>query len=253
MQKETISPVIKEEPVFDFQQIDSYLHRHVQSKSIWSLGMLVLISIAMVYVPYESLLHAWLQHTPIIIQAWIKALVYTVPIAASFCYVFRDSMKQLFQRMTILQHMECLLLACLLLWLAYLWGHIVESLISMDISPHVMDNTSKVERMLSIPGLLVQLLGENLMFVVFFFFWYKCITCIKKENTAIVLLAMLVAGITFGMMHLTAYHFNVLQCILLVGMPAAMHLLWFVHTRNIHMAYWLHVYYDLIIIYWSFM
>ncbi|PEF60578.1 hypothetical protein CON35_30125 [Bacillus cereus] len=67
MQKETISPVIKEEPVFDFQQIDSYLHRHVQSKSIWSLGMLVLISIAMMYVPYESLLHAWLQHTSIII------------------------------------------------------------------------------------------------------------------------------------------------------------------------------------------
>ena len=89
---------IEKEPLFNFQSIDEYLHGLVKSKSIFSLCLLVLINIAVVYIPYGATLKIWLKDIPIVLKSIIKAFVYTGPIVVVFCYLFRDVMKELFQK-----------------------------------------------------------------------------------------------------------------------------------------------------------
>ena len=84
--------------MFNFQSIDEYLHGLVKSKSIFSLCLLVLINIAVVYIPYGATLKIWLKDIPIVLKSIIKAFVYTGPIVVVFCYLFRDVMKELFQK-----------------------------------------------------------------------------------------------------------------------------------------------------------
>ncbi|QWH64239.1 hypothetical protein EXW39_29790 (plasmid) [Bacillus mycoides] len=48
------------------------------------------------------------------LKSIIKGLVYTGPIAVVFCYVFKDTIKQLFQKMSLRQHRTCLIAALFL-------------------------------------------------------------------------------------------------------------------------------------------
>lgn len=251
MRKKNPQLVSEKKPLFDFQDIDEYLYDLVRSKSFFSLGILVLISIAVVYIPYGATLKIWLKDVPILLKSIIKALVYTGPIVLFFCYVFKDVMKQLFQKMSIRQHLICVIAAIVLIVLGLYWVLFLNGLISINPVTNVMNKKSEQEILLGIPGVFIQLLGENIMFISFLLFWYKCMKYIKTSNKVIVIVSMLLAGITFGMMHLTAYQFNTLQCILMIGIPSTTHLLLFAKYRNAHMAYWLHVYYDLILILWG--
>ncbi|MEW4320244.1 hypothetical protein Q0N71_30430 [Bacillus thuringiensis] len=248
IQKQNQQKNAEKEPLFNFQSTDEYLHGLVKSKSIFSLFLLVLISIAVVYIPYGATLKIWLRDVPIVLKSIIKALVYTGPIAVVFCYVFKDTIKQLFQKMSLRQHRTCLIAALFLVVLRVLWASCISHLLFIEPVTNVgINKQSGQDLILSIPGLLIQLLGENIMFISFLLFWYKCMNCIKIFRGKVVMISMLLAGITFGMMHLTAYQFNLLQCLLLIGIPATTHLLWFTLYKNAHMAYWLHVYYDLIL------
>ncbi|WP_257155475.1 hypothetical protein [Bacillus cereus] len=251
IQKQNQKVISKKKPLFDLQDVDEYLHSLVKSKSIFSLSILVLISIAVVYIPYGATLKLWLKDVPILLKSIIKALVYTGPIVVVFCYVFKDAMKQLFQKMSFRQHMICVIVAIVLILFGLYWVLFLNSLISINPATNVMNKKSEQEILLNIPGVFIQLLGENIMFISFLLFWYKCMKYIKISNKMIVITSILLAGITFGMMHLTAYQFNVLQCVLIIGIPATTHLLLFAKYRNVHMAYWLHVYYDLILILWG--
>ncbi|TKI79876.1 hypothetical protein FC701_30250, partial [Bacillus mycoides] len=80
IQKQDQQKNIEKEPLFNSQSIDEYLHGLVKSKSIFSLCLLVLISIAVVYIPYGATLKIWLKDIPIVLKSIIKALVYTGPI-----------------------------------------------------------------------------------------------------------------------------------------------------------------------------
>ena len=251
IQKQNQQKNIEKEPLFNFQSIDEYLYGLVKSKSIFSLCLLVLISIAVVYIPYGATLNIWLKDIPIVLKSIIKALVYTGPIVVVFCYLFRDAMKELFQKMSFRQHMICVIAAIVLIVLGLYWVLFLNSVISINPATNVMNKKSEQEILLSIPGVFIQLLGENIMFISFLLFWYKCMKYLKTSSKLIVVVSIFLAGITFGVMHLTAYQFNILQCILIIGIPATTHLLWFVKYRNMHMAYWLHVYYDLILILWG--
>ncbi|EOO23528.1 hypothetical protein IIU_07024 [Bacillus cereus VD133] len=233
------------------QDIDTYLHGLVQSKRLLSLIMLVCISIAMVYIPYGAILTSLLRDVPIVMKAIIKALVYTVPIIACFRYVFKDVQEQIFQKVSWSQHLLCVVFACILVLFVNSWAIFLDGLISINPSDNVMGKKSQQDMILSIPGLLVQLFGENIMFISFLLFWYKCMTYTKIKSQGMVIGSIILAGITFGMMHLTAYQFNFLQCILIIGITASLQLVWFAEYKNAHMAFWLHVYYDLILILWG--
>ncbi|WP_412839601.1 hypothetical protein [Bacillus paranthracis] len=251
MRKKNPQLVSEKKPLFDLQDMDEYLYDLVRSKSFFSLGILVLISIAVIYIPYGTTLKIWLKDVPIWLKSIIKASVYTGPIVVIFCYLFKDVIKQLFQKMSIKHHMICVIAAVVLIIMGLYWVLFLNNLTSINPVANVMTKKSEQDMLLSIPGVLIQLLGENLMFISFLLFWYKCMKYIKISSKVVVVASILLAGITFGMMHLTAYQFNVLHCILIIGIPATTHLLWFAKYRNAHMAYWLHVYYDLILILWG--
>lgn len=248
IRKKNSKVVPEKKPKVDLQDIDTYLHGLVQSKRLLSLIMLVCISIAMVYIPYGAILNSLLRDVPIVMKVIIKALVYTVPIIACFRYVFKDVKEQIFKKVLWTQHLLCIVFACILVFFVNSWANFLEGLMPINPVENIMGKNSQQDMILSIPGLLIQLFGENIMFISFLLFWYKCMTYTRIKSKGIVIVSIILAGITFGMMHLTAYQFNFLQCILIIGITASLQLVWFAEYKNAHMAFWLHVYYDLILI-----
>ncbi|MGW9103750.1 CPBP family glutamic-type intramembrane protease [Priestia megaterium] len=58
----------------------------------------------------------------------------------------------------------------------------------------------------------------------------------------------ILACLVFGLAHLWTYDFNVLQCVILIGMPSIIKIVLYLKTRNLWSAYLAHLFFDSVVI-----
>ena len=101
------------------------------------------------------------------------------------------------------------------------------------------------------PGIAIQLIGENIMFVSILFFWHKIIRSFKISP-----IASITASLILSEAHLdysiSTYNYNWVQCLTIIGIPAIAQMIFFLIFKNIHMGYILHFNYNLIIILFNY-
>ncbi|GIF71710.1 CPBP family intramembrane glutamic endopeptidase [Asanoa siamensis] len=99
------------------------------------------------------------------------------------------------------------------------------------------------------PQSAVQLLGEELLTILPFLallHWFAVRRAM--DRTKAVVLAWVISSVGFGLVHLPAYQWNVLQCVLVVG-AARLVLTWsYIRTKNLWVAYGAHVLNDWLLI-----
>lgn len=94
----------------------------------------------------------------------------------------------------------------------------------------------------------IQLIGEEILFVIPFLFTYNKL---KKnmKNKYSVLIAWIISSLFFGMLHLQTYSFNFYQAFIVIG-AVRMGMSWsYIKTKNLNVSYIAHVLYDFIILY----
>jgi len=102
------------------------------------------------------------------------------------------------------------------------------------------------------PGIAIQLIGENIMFVSILFFWHKIIRSFIISPISSITASLILSGSSFGLLHLSTYNYNWVQCLTIIGIPAIAQMIFFLIFKNIHMGYILHFNYNLIIILFSY-
>lgn len=94
----------------------------------------------------------------------------------------------------------------------------------------------------------IQLIGEEVLFVIPFLFVYNILKNKTNKKLAI-LLAWIISSLIFGMLHLPTYSFNLYQAFIVIGavrMGMSLSYLW---TKNLTVSYIAHVLYDFIILF----
>ncbi|PEA07001.1 hypothetical protein CN425_18975 [Bacillus cereus] len=101
-------------------------------------------------------------------------------------------------------------------------------------------------------GIAIQLIGENIMFVSILFFWHKITRTFVISPITSITTSLILSGSSFGLLHLSTYNYNWIQCLTIIGIPAIAQMIFFLIFKNIHMGYILHFNYNLIIILFSY-
>ncbi|MDO7880905.1 CPBP family intramembrane glutamic endopeptidase [Salinibacterium soli] len=102
-----------------------------------------------------------------------------------------------------------------------------------------------VERVLFFIGFPVQMVLEQLLITVPFLAGLAAISAAGVSRKPAVVVSTLGAAVLFGLLHLHAYDWNVLQCVLAIGVISTLMHLTYVRTKNILVAWAFHVLYDL--------
>lgn len=99
----------------------------------------------------------------------------------------------------------------------------------------------------SIYDLIISLIGEQLYFFTCLFFAFKTFKRLKIKNLIVLLLSISISCVLFGLGHLPAYDNNILQCLLLIGLPFTLiQTTAFLLTKNLIVCYAIHLIYDLV-------
>lgn len=94
--------------------------------------------------------------------------------------------------------------------------------------------------------LLVQLVIEELFFIVWFLFLYHKVK-IGNENSR-TLIAWVGSSLVFGAMHLSTYGYNIIQALIGIGLIRFVMSAIYIKRKNLTLAYLVHVLYDLLIL-----
>lgn len=101
----------------------------------------------------------------------------------------------------------------------------------------------------SIYDLIISLIGEQLYFFTCLFLALKTFKRFTNRNSIALLLSVGISFVLFGLAHLSAYDNNILQCLLLIGLPFALiQTTAFLMTKNLIVCYAIHLIYDLVCI-----
>lgn len=93
----------------------------------------------------------------------------------------------------------------------------------------------------------VQLIGEEVLFVIPFLFVYNMLK--NKTNKKLsILLAWIISSLVFGMLHLPTYSFNFYQAFIVIGAVRMGMSLSYILTKNLTVSYIAHVLYDFVIL-----
>lgn len=92
---------------------------------------------------------------------------------------------------------------------------------------------------------LIQLLGEELFKVSVLLLAMGLFYYFTKNRKNTLVLGTIVCMILFGFIHLSAYEYNVVQCMLVIGLGSIVHLYPYIKTKNVVNSYILHVLIDI--------
>jgi len=94
--------------------------------------------------------------------------------------------------------------------------------------------------------LLIQLIGEELFkFMILILVMSVIYKSTNKRKTSIIV-GVIVTLFLFGIVHVGAYNFNMLQCLGLIGLGSIFYLYPYLKTKNLTLAYIVHVLIDLL-------
>lgn len=231
---------------------NTYLDCLVQTKTYLQFLILVIFCIITVYIPFPSFTLNYINKLDLLMQYIIKSLYFSFPISLVFLFIMRDqrslfSKKITFQQLKISFLCAFIIYAIMLLFLAVLISFTTFRGVSNPIG-----NEGITNMLHKTPGIAIQLIGENIMFVSILFFWHKIIRSVKISPIASITISLILSGSSFGLLHLSTYNNNWVQCLTFIGIPAIAQMIFFLIFKNIHMGYILHFNYNLIIILFNY-
>ncbi|EGY77440.1 CPBP family intramembrane glutamic endopeptidase [Peptoniphilus indolicus] len=94
--------------------------------------------------------------------------------------------------------------------------------------------------------LMVQLVIEEIFFIIWFLFLYHKAK-FEKESTREIF-AWVVSSLIFGAMHLSTYNFNIVQAVIGIGIVRFVLSAVYIRRKNLTLAYIVHFLYDILII-----
>jgi hypothetical protein len=231
---------------------NTYLDCLVQTKTYLQLLILIIFCITTVYIPFPSFTLNYIKELDILMQYIIKAVYFSFPISLVFLFIMWDrrfllSKKITFQQLKISFFSAFIIYVIMLLFLAVLISFTTSKGTSNPIGNEGITNTLH-----KAPGIAIQLIGENIMFVSILFFWHNIIRSFIISPITSITASLILSGSSFGLLHLSTYNYNWVQCLTIIGIPAIAQIIFFLILKNIHMGYILHFNYNLIIILFNY-
>ncbi|MGF9814247.1 hypothetical protein [Bacillus sp. BS98] len=231
---------------------NTYLDCLVQNKTYLQFLILIIFCIITVYIPFPSFMLNYINEVDILMQYLIKSVYFSFPISLVFLFIMRDqrclfSKKITFQQLKISFFCAFIIYAIMLLFLA-----VLISFTTFKGTSNPIGNEGITNLLYKTPGIAIQLIGENIMFVSILFFWHKIIRSFIISPIASITASLILSGSSFGLIHLSTYNYNWIQCLTIIGIPAIAQMIFFLIFKNIHMGYILHFNYNLIIILFSY-
>ena len=92
---------------------------------------------------------------------------------------------------------------------------------------------------------LIQLMGEELFKVSVLLISMGVIYKFTKNRKNTMIFGTFICMMLFGLIHLTAYNYNIFQCLILIGLGSIIHLYPYIKTKNIVNSYLVHILIDL--------
>ncbi|MGW5984079.1 hypothetical protein ACWFOP_27680 [Bacillus mycoides] len=227
---------------------NTYLDSLLQTKTYLQLLILIIFCITTVYIPFPSFTLNYIKELDILMQYIIKAVYFSF----LFLFIMWDrrfllSKKITFQQLKISFFSAFIIYVIMLLFLAVLISFTTFKGTSNPIGNEGVTNTLH-----KAPGIAIQLIGENIMFVSILFFWHKIIRSFIISHITSITASLILSGSSFGLLHLSTYNYNWVQCLTIIGIPAIAQMIFFLIFKNIHMGYILHFNYNLIIILFNY-
>ncbi|PEB61973.1 hypothetical protein COM86_21680 [Priestia megaterium] len=180
---------------------------------------------------------------PLSLKILIPSL-YTAPQIALFCFLFKKNLLMFFRKFNMKQIKLSVWAGIFSLGIAM--G--INALLEYGFSYTAADNTNTIS---FVPSdsfiLIVQLLGEEILFFSTFFFILKLFTYAKKPQYGIsICISSFLSCILFGLAHLSTYDFHIIQCVFIIGFPCFIKILLLLKTRNLWCTYSAHLVHDLL-------
>ncbi|MDF2052614.1 type II CAAX prenyl endopeptidase Rce1 family protein [Priestia megaterium] len=170
--------------------------------------------------------------------------LYTVPQIVLFCFLFKKNLLMFFRKFNVKQIKLSVWAGIYSLGIAM--G--INGLLEYGFSYTAADHTNTVS---FVPSdsfiLIIQLLGEEILFFSTFFFILKLFTYAKKPQYGITIcVSSLLSCALFGLAHLFTYDFRIIQCLFIIGFPCFIKILLLFKTRNLWCTYSAHLVHDLL-------
>ena len=102
------------------------------------------------------------------------------------------------------------------------------------------------EVILMIISMLIGLMAEELVKVITFLLFMTLIFKYTENRRTSMTMGIILCCIVFGLLHLRAYAFNLVVCLLIVGVGCIIHLYPYLKTKNIVNSYLTHIMIDLL-------
>ncbi|MEH7459740.1 hypothetical protein V7183_21775 [Bacillus sp. JJ1127] len=231
---------------------NAYLDCLVQTKTYLQLLLLVLLSIATVYLPYPSFDLKYVNSIDIMPLYIIKALYFSFPITFVFLFIMRNQRCLFFRKITFQQLKISFFCAFIIFGVMLLFLYVLTFFTTFHGTSNPHENEGLTNMFLKTPGIAIQIIGENIMFTSLLFFWHKIIRSFIVSPVSSITISLILSGSSFGLLHLSTYNFNWVQCLIIIGMPAITQMIFFLKYKNIHMGYMLHFNYNFIIVLFNY-
>ncbi|MGE7885569.1 hypothetical protein [Bacillus sp. NPDC094077] len=236
----------------EFSAANTYLDCLVQTKTYPQFLILILFCIATVYLPFPSFSSMNINNIDMLLQYIIKAVYFSFPISFVFLFIMWDQWFLISKKVTVQQLKISFFSAFIIYIIMLLFLSLLISLTTFNGTSNPIENEGMTNMFLKTPGIAIQLIGENIMFVSILFFWHKIIRSFIISPITSITTSLILSGSSFGLLHLSTYNYNWVQCITIIGIPAIAQMIFFLIFKNIHMGYILHFNYNLIIILFNY-
>jgi len=95
---------------------------------------------------------------------------------------------------------------------------------------------------------IFQLFGEEFLAVLPFLAILHFMTVkLNVNRKTVIIIAWITSSIIFGLLHLSTYNWNIIQCIFVIGGSRLLLTLSYIQTKNIWVSYFVHYFYDMLV------
>ncbi|QII26932.1 CPBP family intramembrane metalloprotease [Bacillus altitudinis] len=226
------------------------LSSHFKGRSYVRILVLVLFISFWVYIhtfPFPLIKEAYMTlfNYDIALLKLLSPVIYLLPILILFYFTFRHSLALLLNRMSILHFVLYVLFFTGLQFILSFTLLIFYGMLGLNWASNPA--TTKLMMFDLIYTLPIQLIAEQLFFMSFLLFSLVTINKIITSNVLAFLAPVLFSSLIFGLAHLSTYNYNVLHCVILIGIPACIQGVCFLITKNLFVGYLVHLIFDVVI------
>lgn len=168
-----------------------------------------------------------------------------------------EQWRQLFRPLRLKDIGTVLLFTLLSLLVSSILAGIADLLVPLSDNPDAIQNTG--QRALELFAFsrlqdIIQLFGEEFLAILPFL---ACLQFLYQRDPAkrkqVIWLAVIASSLIFGLLHLPTYNWNLIQCLLVIGLGRVIDTLAYVRTKNLWVAYLVHLLYDTVLFTGSFL